>query len=85
MSKQRDLYGALFSLLWPGLGQLAQGRFLHGTLFVLWSGASAIGFLYALDRERLAIPIAVEFMLVAVWSMVDAYRYSGASSMRATS
>ncbi len=23
MSKQGDLYGALFSLLWPGLGQLA--------------------------------------------------------------
>ncbi|MBP6772901.1 MAG: hypothetical protein KA154_07845 [Gemmatimonadaceae bacterium] len=85
MSKQGDLYGALFSLLWPGLGQLAQGRFRLGTLFASWTGVSAIGFLYAIGTGRLAIPIAVEFTLVAVWSIVDAYRHSAARSVRAAS
>ncbi len=85
MSKRGDLYGALFSLLWPGLGQLAQGRFLLGTLFASWTGVSAVGFLYASGAGRLAIPIAVEFTLVAVWSVIDAYRHPAATSTRAAS
>lgn len=85
MSKQGDLYGALFSLLWPGLGQLAQGRFLLGTFFASWTGVSAVGLLYALGTGRLAFPIAVEVTLVAVWSIIDAYRHSAARSTRAAS
>jgi TM2 domain-containing membrane protein YozV len=77
------MYGALFSLLWPGLGQLAQGRVLAGTLFASWALVSAIGFMYASAVGRLAIPIAAEFTVVAVWSIMDAYRHSAAGSTRA--
>lgn len=83
--RARNLNGALFSLLWPGLGQLLQGRILQGTFFAVWSGVSAIGFLHAASAQQFALPIAMEFTLVAAWSIVAAYSHLEAERPHAAS
>ncbi len=83
--KPRNLNGALFSLLWPGLGQLLQGRLLPGAVFAVWTGVSAIGFLHAASSQQFAPPIAIELMLVAAWSIVDAYFHGEAERPHAAS
>lgn len=65
--KPRHLNGALFSLL--------QGRILPGAFFAVWTGVSAIGFLHAASAQQFALPIAMEFTLVAAWSIIDADFY----------
>ena len=83
--KPRNLNDALFSLLWPGLGQLLQGRILPGTFFAVWTGVSAIGVLHAASAQQFALPIAMEFTLVAAWSIVDAYVHVEAERPHAAS
>ena len=83
--KPRNLNGALFSLRWPGLGQLLQGRILPGTVLAVWTGVSAIGFLNAASARQFALPIAMEFTLVADWSIVDAYFHVEAERPHAAS
>ena len=50
MQPTPNLNAALLSLLWPGAGQLAQGRLVIGAMFVTWSALSAIGLAVAPRR-----------------------------------
>ncbi len=74
MQRDGNVSAALFSLLWPGLGHLAQGRLFTGLLFVCWTaiGAAVVAFGELSLGIRLAI--AGEVAIVAVWAIIDAYR-----------
>jgi hypothetical protein len=74
MEYHRDLSGALFSALWPGLGQLAQGRLLVGVGFLVWTTLGVIGAAWLLTQDRSPVPVVTEVSLVALWSIIDAYR-----------
>lgn len=74
MKRDRDINAALFSVLWPGLGQLAQGRLLKGALFVCWTAIGAA--VAAISDQSLGVRLVIagEVAIVAVWAIVDAYR-----------
>lgn len=74
MKRDRDISAALFSVLWPGLGQLAQGRILKGALFVCWTAIGAA--VAAISDQSLGVRLVIagEVAIVAVWAIVDAYR-----------
>lgn len=74
MQKSSNVSAALFSLLWPGIGQLAQGRLVVGAIFVVWSSLGAIGLALAPSIGVSPFVIAGELVVVTLWAIVDAYR-----------
>jgi hypothetical protein len=81
--RRRPLLAAFLSGLFPGLGQLYNGERLKALLFVV--GGVVTYFAFApLDVEidlddpaagmQKVLLASVPFLLVALWSVVDAYR-----------
>lgn len=76
MRQNRDAYGALFSAMVPGLGQLAQGRTLKGLLFVTWTALSLLGVFRAAQSGGFPGFIGAELLVVSIWATIDAYRFT---------
>ena len=74
MQSEGNISAALLSLLWPGLGQLAQGRLVMGVIFLSWSVIGAGMFAFGSQTRGFQIALAFEMLVVAVWAIVDAYR-----------
>lgn len=74
MQQTPRLNAALLSLLWPGAGQLAQGRLVIGAMFVTWSGLGAIGLAVAPSVGISPFVVVGELVLVTLWAIIDAYR-----------
>ena len=66
---------AWLTLVWPGFGQLAQGRWAAGVAFAVWAAFNAV----ALAAPSLlgASPklIGADLVLATVWAFIDAYRF----------
>jgi hypothetical protein len=59
-------------IIWPGTGQLQQGRYARGTVFAIWAGLTVVGWFAA---DRLGVPralVAAEALLLLTWSTWDA-------------
>ena len=80
----RNLGAALLSLVWPGLGQLAQGRLVKGFLFLGWTSIGAAVFAFGSLSLGYQFVVAAEVLVVGVWAIVDAYRLPFAMDDRAT-
>jgi hypothetical protein len=61
----------LLSLIWPGLGQLYQGRFAHAAHFLV---DSAILAMVITVSEPFRGPALLALGAIALWSVVDAFR-----------
>jgi hypothetical protein len=82
--RRRPLLAAFLSGLFPGLGQLYNGQRLKAALFA--AGGIVTGFwpLSPLDIDidlndpaagmRKVLAAALPFLVIALWSVVDAYR-----------
>lgn len=60
----------MMSLVWPGLGQIVQGRFALGLYFVVEALVVATLFLAS---QSLRIPMGIALIVIALWSAIDAY------------
>ncbi len=64
-----SLTDAALSLVWPGLGQLHQGRTTAGIYFIAESLTLVAAFVWAPGWRVLA---AVTFAAIAIWAIADA-------------
>jgi len=82
--QRRPLLAAFLSGIFPGLGQLYNGERLKALLFVVGGLVTGFGPLNPLNVEidaddpaaglRTLLLAGLPFLLLALWSVVDAYR-----------
>ncbi len=76
MINSSDRNAAWLSLVWPGFGQFAQGRWAAGGAFAVWAAFSAIALV---APSFLGMPpelFGAELVVATVWAMIDAYRFN---------
>jgi len=64
----------LYTLIWPGLGHLQQGRAMAAALLIFWALAADIGLLFA---PALLLPrslFAAELALIVLIAVIDVVR-----------
>jgi len=82
--RRSPLLAAVLSGLFPGLGQLYNRQRLKALLFVIGGAVTAVGPFSPMDvdidldnpaagMQRLLLA-SLPFMIVALWSVIDAYR-----------
>lgn len=74
MTTTRDWPAIAYTLVWPGLGHLHQGRTTRGVLLALWGLASVIGWQLA---PSFGIPpelFVAEMLLIAIITFADVAR-----------
>jgi hypothetical protein len=75
MISSPDRNAAWLSLLWPGLGQFAQGRWAAGSAFAVWAALSAIALA---APGSLGMPprlLGADLVVATVFAVVEAYRF----------
>jgi hypothetical protein len=75
MISSSDRNAAWLSLVWPGFGQLAQGRWAAGAAFAVWAAFSAIALVAPSSLGVPAKTFGAELVVATGWAMVDAYRF----------
>jgi hypothetical protein len=74
MTTTRDWPAIAYTLLWPGLGHLHQGRTTRGILLALWGLAAAIGWHLAPALGVSKGLFVAEMLLIAVITFADVAR-----------
>jgi hypothetical protein len=82
--RRRPVLAAFLSGIFPGFGQLYNGERLKGLLFCAGGAVSAFGPLNPLNVDinlddpaaglRTVLLASLPFLVIATWSVVDAYR-----------
>ena len=70
MTTTRDWTAIAYTLLWPGLGHMHQGRTTRGVLLALWGLASVIGLQLGISPAL----FVAEMLLIAVIAFTDVAR-----------
>ena len=82
MFRPSDRAAAWLSRVWPGFGQLAQGRWVAGAAFAVWTALSSIALASATSVGVPPKLVGAELAIVSVWALVDAYHFKRPTTQR---